>query len=151
MEAALRMLSRRDHTMHELCTKLHEKGFSAEAVDRAVHQCRHLGYLDDAKTAKALAEQLIRRGYGPLRIRETLSGKGLDEDIIHSVLEQDDNNGTGILDTAKRALEKKRSRFDREPDPHKQWQKAFRFLAGRGFSADVIRKALDGFFIDVNN
>ncbi|MDL2328243.1 recombination regulator RecX [Desulfosarcina sp. OttesenSCG-928-A07] len=144
METALAMLTRRDHTTFELRAKLCKNGFSETDAAHAINQCQRLGYLDDMATASALADQLVRRGYGAFRIHQTLSGKGLDEETIRRILDQDENL-PDELETARQALEKKRARFDREPDPGKRWQKAYRFLAGRGFSSDVIRMALEMF------
>ena len=141
LASALRILARRDHTGHELTVKLRRKGFARTAIDHALKRCGELGYLDDARTARLMADQLNRRGYGPLRIRQTLSAKGLDDALIERAMEPL-NDAAGQVQAALSQLEKKRVRLDREPDPWKRRQMAYRFLVGRGFPAEIINQVL---------
>ena len=82
LDSAFRILTRRDHTRKELRVKLRQKGFDRAAIERALARCRELGYLDDAKTATIIAGHLAESGYGPLRVRQTLGQKGLDDALI---------------------------------------------------------------------
>jgi regulatory protein len=141
LESAYRILARRDHTCKELALKLRLKGHGRAAIDGALARCRELGYLDDAKTAMTIAGYLARSGYGPLRVRHTLGQKGLDDTVIERALTCCGDEDAQVL-SAGRVLEKKRSRLDREIDPWKRRQKAYRFLAGRGFPATVINRAI---------
>ena len=43
LEAAFRVLARRDHTRRELILKLRRKGFGRQAIDGALQRCRELG------------------------------------------------------------------------------------------------------------
>ena len=138
---AYRILARRDHGRRELAAKLRRKGFSREAVDQAVARCRELGYLDDARTAAVMASDLVRRGYGPLRIRQTLGQKGLDAEVIAQALSHC-SQGDSLIQAARRMLEKKRLRLEREPDTWKRRQMACRYLAGRGFTSEVIDRVV---------
>jgi len=145
LTCAYRILARRDHTRRELSGKLRRKGFSPRAVALAVRRCLDLGYLDDARTAGHMAADLVRRGYGPLKIRQTLIQKGLDDALIEQAL-SGVSRGDDLILAARRMLEKKRNRLDRETDAWKRRQLACRYLAGRGFSMDVIdRVVADGF------
>jgi regulatory protein len=142
MDSALRILSRRDHTCRELALKLRRKGFGRVPVDHVIARCRDLGYLDDARTAGILAGHLAAKGYGPLRIRQVLGQKGLDDVLVGRAVAAciDD---ISQADQARRMLDKRRYHLNREPDPVKRRHKAFRYLAGRGFSADIIRGVID--------
>ena len=140
LASAVRILSRRDHTCGELAAKLRRKGFDREAINDALARCRDLGYLDDARTAATIAGHMAERGYGPLRIRHALRQKGLDDALIADVLTRCGDEDEQVR-SARRMLDKKRSRLDRETDPWKQRQVAHRFLAGRGFPPEVIRRA----------
>ena len=82
LDSAFRILARRDHTRKELADKLRQKGFDHAAAESALARCRELGYLDDAKTAMIIAGHLAESGYGPLRIRQTLGQKGIDDAVI---------------------------------------------------------------------
>jgi regulatory protein len=144
LDSAFRFLSRRDHTCNELAVKLRQKGFDRSAIDGALARCRELGYLDDQKTAMVIAGHLVENGYGPLRIRQTLGKKGLDDVVIEKAMIRCGNEESQIH-SARRMLGKKRSHLSREADPWKRRQKAYRFLAGRGFSSAVINRAIDCF------
>jgi len=141
LDCAFRILARRDHTCKELAVKLRRKGFDRATTDGALARCRELGYLDDAKTAVMIAGHLADSGYGPLRVRRTLGQKGLDGALIERALICCGDEETQLL-SARRILKKKAARLSREVDPCKRRQKAFRFLAGRGFPAPVINQAI---------
>ena len=141
LESAFRILARRDHTREELAAKLRKKGFDPRAIASALVRCRELGYLDDAKTAVILAGHLAESGYGPLRVRQALMQKGLDDEAIQQALAHCGDEEAQVL-RARCLLEKKASRLNREADPWKRRQKAYRFLAGRGFLSSVINRAI---------
>ena len=141
LDSAFRILSRRDHTRKELAVKLRQKGFDSIAIERALSRCRELGYLDDAKTAAIIAGHLAESGYGPLRVRQTLGQKGIDDVTIEHALARCGDEEAQVL-SARCLLEKKASRLNREGDPWKRRQKAYRFLAGRGFASAVINRAI---------
>lgn len=142
LQSAFRILARRDHTTGELALKLRRKGYDRKAVDGALERCRDLGYLDDARTARVLADHLVTRGYGPLRIRQVLGQKGLDETLVEQVMAVGQSEDDQVR-AAKKALEKKSSRLRRESDPWKRRQIAYRFLSGRGFPSAVVNRAID--------
>jgi regulatory protein len=145
LTCAYRILARRDHTRWELSGKLRRKGFSPRAVDHAVRRCLDLGYLDDMRTAEHMAADLVRRGYGSLKIRQTLARKGLDDAVVEQAV-SGVSRGDDLILAARRMLEKKRHRLDRETDAWKRRQLACRYLASRGFSRDVIDRVVgDGF------
>jgi regulatory protein len=142
LESAFRLLARRDHTRRELEVKLRQKGLGQSDIAGALARCDELGFLDDAKTAMTMAGHLVDKGYGILRIRHALGQKGLDDASIEKASTCCGDEKDQVR-CARRALQKKRVRLGREPDPVKRRQMAYRFLAGRGFPATVIRRALD--------
>ena len=141
LQSAFRILARRDHTCTELTVKLRGKGFGPDAVAHALNRCRELGYLDDAKTAWAIAGHLTERGYGPLRVRQTLLQKGVDEALVQKTLARCGDETSQVL-RARRILEKKTARKHRETDVWKRRQAAYRYLAGRGYSSEIINRAI---------
>jgi len=71
-----------------LARKLRERGWEGETPpDIAAIVCRHteLGYVDDAAFARAKAGGLLRRGYGPRRVRQALGEAGIDEAVRETV------------------------------------------------------------------
>lgn len=142
LQSAFRILARRDHTTRELALKLRRKGYDRQAVDAALERCRDLGCLDDARIARMMADHLVARGYGPLRIRQVLGQKGLAEALVEQVMAAGQSEDDQVR-AAQKVLEKKTSRLRRESDPWKRRQIAYRFLSGRGFPSAVVNRVID--------
>jgi regulatory protein len=138
---AVACLARRDHTRQELYAKLRGKGFVKTAAIRALDRCEELNYLDDAKTAGILFNQLCRRGYGPRRIRLAMVQKGLDSDLIEELVGRDCSRDWE-LETAGRMLAKRAPSLSREQDQRRRREKAYRYLANRGFSREVVTQVI---------
>lgn len=68
--------------------KLRERGWDGAAdpdVVAIVCNFAALGYIDDAVFATAKSGELLRRGYGPRRVRQVLGHAGIDETLRESV------------------------------------------------------------------
>jgi len=66
-----------------LARKLRERGWYGEGepdLAALVRRCVEHGYVDDAAYARAKGGSLLRRGYGPRRVRQSLAEAGIDED-----------------------------------------------------------------------
>ncbi|HAT1658223.1 TPA: recombination regulator RecX [Legionella pneumophila] len=134
-DSALRLLSRREHSAMELCDKLKQKGFNLNDVQNALNECQRLGYQSDERYVESYIRARIHQGYGPLKIIQELKNKGVDPELIQSVLQEERDNW---VDYALRAWEKK---FKRQDDfSYSEMQKQQRFLLYRGFDRDVISK-----------
>ena len=142
LDAALRLLTRRNHARKELAEKLRLRGFPEDAVEEALVACERYGYLDDDETARRFFRELRRKGNGPSKIRLEMARRGLSGDSVDRWLEAY-AGGPEEREAARRQLEKRRVRFDREADPRKRREKIHRFLHGRGFTGAVIRDLLD--------
>lgn len=76
-ESAMRMLSLRAHSKHEMTVKLSAK-FSKDAAKAAVNRLENAGLLDDERFALLLAQELYeRKGYAPQRILFELKNRGI--------------------------------------------------------------------------
>jgi regulatory protein len=139
LAAAIRLLSRRDHSRAELTGKLSRRGYDPAVTDAVVAECLRLDYLNDQTYSLRQTLALRRRGYGAKRIRRALYAKGLDADMISAAIEKhcgDQNQ----LEDCRRVLTKKITRSLR---PHGNGQEhLFRFLLQRGYSVDIIRQVL---------
>ena len=87
LASALNSLTRREHSVLELKKKLEQKGYSASEATLAVEECQRLGYQSDGRFTEALCRSRIMQGYGPLRIKQELSAKGINAEMIEQVLE----------------------------------------------------------------
>jgi regulatory protein len=142
LSTALRILSRRDHSVLELRRKLVRKGLPADAIERVLAECLGLGYLNDERAALALIDRFKRKGCGLRRLRFELTQRGLSGDEAIAVL----NNFFTPEDERKlawRTLERRWRSYPAGEDETKKRGRAQRFLSGRGFSEASIRTALD--------
>jgi regulatory protein len=137
LDRAAAILAARSHSRAELAAKLRRAGIPDDRLPGVLDACERRGWLDDGETARQLAAELARKGYGPLQIRTRLRRKGLGgaeaaaaEAVVADPAE--------VLERARRAARRKRGSLIREPDPVKRRQKLARFLLQRGFPRDVV-------------
>jgi regulatory protein len=132
---ALRLLARREHTRAELARKLAADAASATALDALLTGLEGRKQLSDERYAEARAHQLSRK-FGALRIRRELVAKGVEPEVAARF----------AADAEQADLERARSILGRKyrvpaSTPQERARRA-RFLQSRGFSRDVIRRAL---------
>ena len=140
---ALRYLAQREHSRVELARKLARtvedtEGASAAAqIEAALDQLAAAGLLSDTRAAESV---LISQGkrFGSRRLKQVLQGKGLAPDLVQQTLQQ--AHGTELT----RAREVWQRRFGNPPTDARERAKQMRFLAGRGFDGDVIRRVVQG-------
>ena len=74
---------------HYLARKLRERGWAGEGspnLSALVARFAACGYIDDESFARMRSAGLLRRGYGPRRVREVLGMAGIAENLHGSVL-----------------------------------------------------------------
>ena len=81
LDRAVRALARRDLSAESLRAKLARAGVSEEAQNDALETLERAGYVDDARFARARAEQLVTRGYGDDWIRADLDAQGVVAEV----------------------------------------------------------------------
>lgn len=140
MNEALKILSRRAHSVQELRTKLFKKGFTRKNIDEAVAQCLRLNLVNDHLLAEDYTEELKSRGCGPYKIKMMLYKKGIDKNTINEVAASAGDEEAGL---AAEVLARKLKSLAKEADPAKRREKAFRFMISRGFSSNAIRKVFE--------
>ncbi len=144
LNSALRILAQRDHSENELGLKLQRRGFEESVTRQVLGECRRLNYLDDARTARRLIDQLKRRGWGLRRIQCEMAKKGL-AGSEHTGLLRECFPVAEELRLALQVLDKRAAAFDREPDAGRRKMRIQRFLRSRGFSDSVIFDLLRGY------
>jgi regulatory protein len=140
LKKAFDLLSRRAHSTKELRDKLYKREFSKRDIDTVLAECERLGLLNDELFANDYAAELGGQGKGRFKIKMKLRSKGLPEDNIEKALEKIADNEQ---ENAEQALDRKLRSLMNEEDINKRRQKAYRFLAYRGFSSDIITKLMD--------
>jgi SOS response regulatory protein OraA/RecX len=99
------------------------------------------GALDNQRYISTLVQNAARSGKGPAYIQSRLEQKGLkaDSEIVRALYQE--ASGGSELESARALIEKK---YPRAKDDERELKRAFAALIRRGFSDDVVRKALGG-------
>ncbi len=140
-QVAVKLLSRREHSIQELRRKLARKEFSNGVIDAVVSNLQEADLVSDARYAEVFVRSRINRGDGPMKVLASLRERGIDDVLIDQFLHYDD---TFWISRANRVLEKKfGQRLTRgNGTASNDWGKRARFLAGRGFAAEIIYRSL---------
>ena len=85
---AMDLLARREHGRVELTRKLRQRGAEAEMIETALDRLTEEGLLSEARYLESFVSYRARSGYGPLRIREELSQRGLQRADIELALRE---------------------------------------------------------------
>ncbi len=140
---ALRYLAQREHSRAELERKLarhveDQPDASAQAqIAAALDELTDKGLLSEARAADAVLLGQGRR-YGVRRLKQTLQTKGLAPELVAQTLQQ------ARTTELERAQDVWRRRFGSPPADAAERARQMRFLAGRGFEGDVIRRVVRG-------
>jgi len=134
---AVRYLGYAQRTRKQLRDKMVAKEFSDEAIEAVVQLLTEKGYLNDVAFARNYINSKTQyNNYGRRRIVVGLLQKGIGKEDIQAAYGEDDN--ADEIEAAKRALAKrvaKKGSDDR--------QKLMAFLMRRGFSYDVVKRAME--------
>ncbi len=133
-ERALGLLARREHSRVELARKLARHGHEDEIV-QLLDQLQNAGLLSDVRYATQRAASGALR-FGDRRLRHDLARAGVDAPLIEQAMD-------GIeADEGARAAAVWRRRFGAAPADVREYARQARFLQGRGFSGETIRRLL---------
>lgn len=131
------LLSRRDHSVKELKTKL-LRTVDEESANRAIEKMIDYGYLDDEKYAKNLVKYLSEtKRMSKNHIKQEMYKRGVPNDIIAYTLEETEiDNVSAVVDLI---FTKYRNKLDAQ-DGNK---KVIAALMRKGFSYSDIREAFE--------
>ncbi|MEO8006053.1 MAG: recombination regulator RecX, partial [Betaproteobacteria bacterium] len=128
---ALKALARREHSRQELQAKLLPHAEEAEEVGRLLDDFEKRGWLSEARFVEQLST-VRRRKFGAARILHELREKGVSAPALETArasLKESE------VDAARSVWQKK---FGNLPATAQERAKQSRFLASRGFSAEVV-------------
>ena len=137
---ALRYLAAREHSRAELATKLSRHvgpEDDPDAVARVLDELAAKGFIDEARVAESVLHRRAGR-LGNARVLQELRAKGLPDDVVADAAAQ--LRSTELA----RAQAVWRRKFGQPPADAAERARQLRFLAARGFSGDVARRALGG-------
>lgn len=144
MDIAYRYLSRRDRTVCEVRGHLEDKRAEPDEIEQAVAELQAQGYLDDARYARAYAED--RRaldGWGPDRIARRLAQAGVGPDDVVAALA-----GRGPEQELEAAVELLRTKLRVPPDDERGRERALGLLVRRGYELEMAYDAVRAFARD---
>jgi regulatory protein len=134
---ALSHLARREHSRAELARKLAPHAESAEQLTSLLAALEAKNLLSEARFVEVLARSRGAR-FGAARIRQELRAHQIEDDLAKPAVDQ---LRQSEFDRARALWERK---FGTPAADAAARARQMRFLAGRGFSADVIRKVVRG-------
>lgn len=135
-EAALRLLSYRARSEHEMRTRLTMRGILPAVIDEEIERLRRSGLLDDEKFARAWVEDRKRIApRGRRMLRYELLGRGIEAESIELVTRDIDDRETAV------DLARNRARKISTADYHTFFSRMTSFLQRRGFDYEVTADA----------
>ncbi|MDB9855137.1 recombination regulator RecX [Gammaproteobacteria bacterium] len=134
---ALDLVSRREHSRHELMQKLDKRyPNSTPIIEDVLDKLEANKILDDERFAEMYLNSRARKGFGPKKIEMELHSKKVDSFFISNAVEAYES----WLENAQRELKKKFK--DQKPTDYQSKMKQKQFLFTRGFSSPIIDKIL---------
>jgi regulatory protein len=134
---AVAHLARREHTRAELARKLAPHAETPEELEAVLDDLARRKLVSDERFATTRSESLARK-FGAARVVRELRDKGVAADSIERI------SGELKANELERAREVWQKRFGAAPRSAAERAKQGRFLQGRGFSFEVIRRVVEG-------
>ena len=142
-DRAVMMLAARGRATRDLERQLVRKGETPELARKAVERLGAQGFLDDASYARAFVRSKSGGGaLGRRRIEQELGRQGIDRGVAGEAIEEVFDEEEVDESAAAEALARKRGRSLRDEDPAVRRRRLYGFLARRGYSPDVIARAI---------
>lgn len=134
---AIGYLSRREHSRQELQRKLSAYCDDPAEIEALLDELQRQQWQSDARYAQAYVHRKAQ-AQGTRRILQSLRQQGVAEAELSGLQQQLRDSESG------RARTVWQRRFGELPADAREYARQYRFLAGRGFSADCIRRILGG-------
>ncbi|OQA92552.1 MAG: Regulatory protein RecX [Elusimicrobia bacterium ADurb.Bin231] len=138
LKYALWIMGRRNHSEKEIRKKL-SRNYTDETVDKVIEKFKSENILNDESFAKEWAEFRFNQHKSKMFVAWELVGKGIHKDVIAGLIE---SSGIDDLENAYRTIER-RIKMYKHLEPAKLKNKIYRYLASRGFSADIIQEVAE--------
>ena len=131
-------LSRREHSEKEIFQKLSYRVESQDMLLQVIDDLVKDGLLSDERFAESYFQSRKNKGFGPLRIKNELSQRGIKESIFDSIKKDTDWTACAL-----KALKKKTN--GKELTETREILKLKKFLNYRGYEFQDIEKAFSEF------
>jgi regulatory protein len=136
-QQALKLLSRREHTLEELKRKLARLGSAPDTVENTVSELAGEGLQSDARFVEQFIAYRSQRGYGPLYLINALRERGVSDELVREYVNPND------AEWDERLAQLRLKRFgDELPKDTREYARQQRFLRYRGFTDVQVRRVL---------
>ncbi len=137
---AMDFLARREHSRHELAVKLRDRfaETAPELIDSELDKLAVENLQSDRRFAEEYLRMRMRRGFGWLHIRAELLARGVADSIVSGLSRSDEE----WLESAENLVASRLAGQKGFTQGSREHQRLFRFLQGRGFSAEIAHKSL---------
>jgi regulatory protein len=140
-EAAIKMLMRRAHSVHEMKKALARRCEDEKLIKAVLSRLKEHNYLDDARYAKQFTRvRTESRKQGAFRIARDLRARGIPDQHIEKAL-KDSAEETDPSAMVRHRIERK-LRLSRGEITDKKIASLYRSLLAAGFPSDIVRKEL---------
>ena len=148
LAVAIKLIADRTGSERDLRKRLEKEFVELPDLDKRMDECiarlRELHLINDNRLAENLAQRYSHKGNR--FIAQILRQKGIDDEVIATVLDSLDDEYSRALDEARR-----KGRRKTEKSVEEVKTSLVRFLSGRGFSHDTIKAVIrdlsdEGFF-----
>lgn len=142
--SAFRFLSRRIHSRYEVRLKLVQKKFDKRLIDEVLDYLQNKNYLNDTEFAEKFAlEKITLNKIGVHKLKGELLKKGVDRDIIDSILVKFEDDPQ-VMENAEKLAEKKLRQLSRKGiNSLQKKQKLYQYLRSKGFQGEIISQIID--------
>ena len=145
---ALDLLSRRPLSVSQLKQRLFRGAkFSSESVHSIIKEMEGLKYLDDENYCRLYVEESfrLRPEHGAGKIKQKLLLRGLDRALIDATIREFSQEPEEEFGIVKELALKKWRGYPERLEFLKKKSRLYRFLAGRGFSSQVVGRVMREF------
>jgi len=135
-QRALDFLARREYSRQELGRKLGGYADEGDDVEAVLDDFQKRGWLSDERFSEQIVNARKSR-YGSLKVAHELREKGVSEEVVDKAVTELAAND---LENARAVWQKK---FGELPKSRDEWARQARFLQGRGFGFETIKRVLN--------
>jgi len=134
-QRALEYLAKREYSYTELGRKLSKYAEASDDVPALLEDFKARGWLSDARFTEQII-QARQSKFGSAKIAHELREKGIADELVSNAIAQ------VKISEFDNACEVWRKKFKAPPATRDAWAKQARFLQGRGFGFEMIKKVL---------
>ncbi|MFZ2969814.1 MAG: regulatory protein RecX [Minisyncoccia bacterium] len=143
LQFAMKLIGLRRRSVFEIEKRLQQKNYPCDIIDQVIKELKGFGYLNDEKFAESYVSDRINfRPCGRQLLVKELRERGVEESVAENKINE-------LLDSekemalAEKMLIKKMKFTDKNAGKNKLYKKYASFLQSKGFSFDIISKALE--------